>query len=262
MEDKIRLALGIAGNVTSVLLYSSPILTFKRVIGKKSTEEFSCVPYIVTLCTVLLYFWYGLPIVSYKWENITVVTISGVGILLQSTFILIYIWFSSPRRKRMVILMVVTVIIIISITTLVSTFEWHDHHHRKLFVGSIGLMVNTGMYGSPLIVVKQVVQTKSVEFMPFYLSLFSLLNSSLWGPYGLLGHDLFIAIPNLLGVLLSLFQLVLYCIYRERKIHKELSDTDLEMNAKKAVPETSDQQRIQMYTGTPSSYVQIMDRDA
>ncbi|XP_043700461.1 bidirectional sugar transporter SWEET3-like [Telopea speciosissima] len=99
MEKKIQLVLGIAGNVTSVLLYSAPILTFKRVTRKRSTEEFSGVPYFITLLGALLYLWYGLPVVSYKWENITVITICGVGVILESAYVLIYIWFASSRRK-------------------------------------------------------------------------------------------------------------------------------------------------------------------
>ncbi|XP_043687987.1 bidirectional sugar transporter SWEET3b-like [Telopea speciosissima] len=134
------------------------------------------------------------------------------------------------KLQRKVILMVVAVIVVISITALVSTFALHNHHHRKLFVGCIGLVVAVGMYSSPLVVVKKVIQTKSVEFMPFYLSLFSFLNSSFWGPYGLLGHDPFIAIPNLLGCPLGFFQLVLYCIYRKRRIQREPSETDVEKN--------------------------------
>ncbi|KAJ6376044.1 hypothetical protein OIU77_000920 [Salix suchowensis] len=56
------------------------------------------------------------------------------------------------------------------------------------------------MYGSPLVAVKKVIKTKSVEFMPFYLSFFSFLASSIWMAYGLLSHDLFLASPNLVGV--------------------------------------------------------------
>lgn len=74
-------------------------LTFRRVVRKKSTEEFSCVPYIIALSNCLLYTWYGLPVVSNKWENFPLVTINGLGIFFEFSFIIIYIWFASAKRK-------------------------------------------------------------------------------------------------------------------------------------------------------------------
>ena len=41
---------------------------------------------------------------------------------------------------------------------------------------------------------KQVILTKNVEFMPLYLSVFSFLASTFWMAYGLLCHDLFLAV--------------------------------------------------------------------
>ena len=83
----------------SLNVFYFPRLTFYRVIRKKSTEEFSCVPYVIALLNCLLYTWYGLPVVSYKWENFPVVTINGLGILFEFSFILIYFWFTSTRGK-------------------------------------------------------------------------------------------------------------------------------------------------------------------
>jgi solute carrier family 50 protein (sugar transporter) len=37
-------------------------------------------------------------------------------------------------------------------------------------------------------------KTKSVEFMPFYLSLFSLLTSLMWTIYGILGRDPYLTV--------------------------------------------------------------------
>lgn len=48
---------------------------------------------------------------------------------------------------------VIPVILLFCITTLVSAFVFHDHHHRKLFVGSIGLGASITMYSSPLVAV-------------------------------------------------------------------------------------------------------------
>lgn len=234
MGDRLRLAVGIMGNAASLLLYAAPILTFARVIKKRSTEKFSCIPYIITLANCLLYTWYGLPIVSNKWENFPLVTINGLGILFEFSFISIYFWFSEARKKIKVTMVMVPVLIYFSVTAAVSTFVFHDHHHRKQFTGSVGLLSSVGMYASPLVVMKQVIQTKSVEFMPFYLSFFSFLATSLWLIYGLLSHDLFIASPNFVGVPLGILQLLLYCKYRKRGVIEEPGKWDLEKNEEKS----------------------------
>ncbi|KAF4380457.1 hypothetical protein F8388_024750 [Cannabis sativa] len=194
MAEKLHMAVGIMGNAASLLLFAAPILTFLRVIKKRSTEEFSCVPYIISLSNCLLYTWYGFPIIKVAVGTICVITA-------------------------------------FCIIALVSSFVFHDHHHRKIFVGTVGLFVATAMYGSPLVVVKQVISTKSVEFMPFYLSFFSFLASSLWLAYGLLSHDLFLSTPNMLGCPLGFLQLVLYCIYRKNKgVIEEPLKWDIEKN--------------------------------
>ncbi|KAG8381167.1 hypothetical protein BUALT_Bualt06G0094200 [Buddleja alternifolia] len=251
MEEKFRLAVGVMGNAASMLLYAAPMLTFSRVIRKKSTEEFSCVPYIIALSNCFLYTWYGLPVVSYKWENFPVVTINGLGILFELSFIMIYFYYASANGKasyfftsshpicsnnilyKKVAMLTIPVILLCCLIAILSALVFHDHPHRKAFVGSIGLVASVAMYGSPLVAMKQVILTKSVEFMPFYLSLFSFLASSLWMAYGLLGHDLFLASPNLVGSPLGILQLLLYCKYRKSAIPEEPQKWDLESHFEK-----------------------------
>ncbi|GMI87918.1 hypothetical protein like AT5G53190 [Hibiscus trionum] len=86
------------------------------------------------------------------------------------------------------------VAVLCSTTAIISAYVFHDHHRRKVFVETVGLVASVVMYVTPLVVVKQVIMTKSVEFMPFYLSFFSFLASVLWLAYGLLSHDLILAV--------------------------------------------------------------------
>ncbi|KAK6155590.1 hypothetical protein DH2020_009838 [Rehmannia glutinosa] len=200
MEEKFRLAVGVMGNAASMLLYAAPMLTFSRVIRKKSTEGFSCVPYILALFNCSLYTWYGLPVVSYKWENFPVVTINGLGILLEISFILIYFYFASADGKATVIelqkkvaMLTIPVILVSCLIAILSAFVFHDHRHRKALVGSVGLVASVAMYGSPLVAVS----------------------------------------PNLVGSPLGVLQLVLYCIYRKRRTMEQPQKWDLENDCNK-----------------------------
>lgn len=49
--------------------------------------------------------------------------------------------------------MTLPVLLLSCSVVLISTFVFHDHHHRKAFVGSVGLVASVAMYGSPLVVV-------------------------------------------------------------------------------------------------------------
>ncbi|KAI3902411.1 hypothetical protein MKW92_043833 [Papaver armeniacum] len=212
--ELLRYAVGIIGNVVSILLYAAPIITFRRVIEKKSTGEFSCIPYVCALLNCIIYTWYGSPLVSRGWENLPLVTINGVGIALEISFISIYFWYASPKGRKLVTLIMAPLMSAMLVVIFCLTFELEDRLVRKAIVGSIGLVVSIAMYGSPLVAVGRVLRTKSVEYMPFNLSLFSFLTSLSWLVYGLLGNDILLASPNFLGVPLGILQLVVYFIYR------------------------------------------------
>ncbi|XP_057451092.1 bidirectional sugar transporter SWEET3-like [Lotus japonicus] len=228
MAETLRMAVAVLGNAASVSLYAAPMVTFKRVIRKKSTEEFSCIPYIIGLLNCLLFTWYGLPFVSNKWENFPLVTVNGVGIALELSYVLIYFWFASSKGKVKVAMITIPVLLVFCITAVVSVFAFHDSTHKKLLVGSLGLGVSVAMYGSPLVAMKKVVQTKSVEFMPLPLSICTCFASTLWLTYGILIRDIFVAGPSVVGVPLAILQIVLHCKYRKRSVAEEPNKRDME----------------------------------
>lgn len=111
---------------------------------------------------------------------------------------------------------VVGVLMVFAAIATVSQLALHDHKSRKMLVGTSGMIVTVVMYASPLSIVKLVIRTKSVEFMPIHFSLFAFINSCLWMTYFLFDKDLILACPNILGVPLGIGQISLYFVYRKQ----------------------------------------------
>ncbi|BFG40603.1 hypothetical protein CerSpe_268770 [Prunus speciosa] len=208
----LKVFFGVVGNATALFLFLAPIITFKRIIQKRNTEQFSGIPYVMTLLNCLLSAWYGLPFVSPN--NILVSTINGTGAVIEAIYVLIFIIFSPKREKAKILGLFTFVLAIFSTVALVSVFALQGKG-RKLFCGLAATVFSIIMYGSPLAIMSTVIKTKSVEFMPFFLSLFSFLCGTSWFIFGLLGHDPFVAVPNGFGSGLGALQLVLYFIYRD-----------------------------------------------
>jgi len=214
MEHVARFFFGVSGNVIALFLFLSPVVTFWRIIRKKSTEDFSGVPYNMTLLNCLLSAWYGLPFVSPN--NILVTTINGTGSVIEAIYVVIFLIFAERKARLRMLGLLGVVTSIFATVVLVSLLALHGQG-RKVFCGLAATVFSICMYASPLSIMRLVIKTKSVEFMPFLLSLSVFLCGTSWFIYGLLGRDPFIAIPNGCGSFLGLVQLILYAIYRNNK---------------------------------------------
>ncbi|XP_072965051.1 bidirectional sugar transporter SWEET1a-like [Typha angustifolia] len=212
--DVLHFLFGIFGNATALFLFLSPILTFRRIITHKSTEDFSGVPYNMTLLNCLLSAWYGLPFISPN--NLLVSTINGAGAAIEAVYVLIFLIYARNKLRARMASLLGLVSAVFAMVALVSLLALHGQS-RKIFCGFAAAIFSICMYASPLSIMRLVIKTKSVEFMPFFLSLFVFLCGTSWFIYGLLGRDPFVAVPNGCGSLLGAMQLILYAIYRKNK---------------------------------------------
>ncbi|KAK4751971.1 hypothetical protein SAY87_020769 [Trapa incisa] len=171
-------------------------ITFKRILKSRSTENFSGIPYVMTLLNCLLSAWYGLPFVSPN--NLLVSTINGTGAAIESIYVLVFIIFAPKKEKGKILGLLTFVIAVFSTVAFVSLFALHGHS-RKLFCGLAATIFSIIMYASPLSIMRLVIKTKSVEFMPFFLSLFVFSCGTSW---------------FLTGEPSNMKVLILYAIYR------------------------------------------------
>uniref|UniRef100_A0A7N0R9Q2 Bidirectional sugar transporter SWEET n=1 Tax=Kalanchoe fedtschenkoi TaxID=63787 RepID=A0A7N0R9Q2_KALFE len=210
-KEEARTVVGIIGNAIALFLFLSPTPTFITIWKKKSVEQFSPVPYLATFVNCMVWVLYGLPVV--RPNSTLVVTINGTGVFIEIVFLSLFLIYSAGKTRRKVALIAIGEIIFIAAVAVLALTLAHTHSKRTLVVGIICIVFNVGMYASPLSVMKMVITTKSVEYMPFTLSLASFANGACWLLYALFQFDPFIAVPNGLGTLFSAAQLILYATY-------------------------------------------------
>ncbi|KAJ0989230.1 hypothetical protein J5N97_007586 [Dioscorea zingiberensis] len=206
-------AAGVVGNLFAFVLFVSPLPTFRRIFRNKSTEQFSGLPYVYSFLNCLIVLWYGLPWVSQG--VILVVTVNSVGALFHLSYVTIFIVFSDNWKKYKMFGLLLGVFCIFALVIYVS-LEFFHGYARQDFVGYLSVASLISMFASPLFIINLVIRTKSVEFMPFYLSLATFLMSISFFTYGLFLHDFYVYLPNGIGAVLGLVQLLLYAYYSRK----------------------------------------------
>ncbi|KAJ1690763.1 hypothetical protein LUZ63_014918 [Rhynchospora breviuscula] len=210
-HDTIRTAVGVLGNMSSIMLALSPLPTFYSIWKKRSVEQFSPVPYVATVLTCMMWVLYGLPFVHP--HSILIITTCSSSLVIELFYVLLFLLYSQGRKRLEVLIMLLASIVIVGVVALLVITLAHTHERRSMIVGILASFVGIMMYAAPLSVMKMVVQTKSVEYMPLSLSVATFINCVCWTAYALIPFDLYIIIPNGVGVILATAQLLLYAMY-------------------------------------------------
>ncbi|KAK4569144.1 hypothetical protein RGQ29_004513, partial [Quercus rubra] len=242
-------AFGILGNIISFTVFLAPVPTFIRICKKKSTEGFQSVPYLVALFSAMLWLYYA----SLKSNEILLITANTIGCVVETIYIAIYIVFAPKQARvlnRTLSLPVSLSMYLLLLLLFFGTYICYNLNHifpiftlrllvlmnfggfcstlllshflaqgetRVRVLGWVCVAFSVSVFAAPLSIMRVVIRTKSVEFMPFYLSLFLTLSAIMWFLYGVLQKDLYVALPNILGFIFGVLQMVLYMIYKNYK---------------------------------------------
>ncbi|TXG63515.1 hypothetical protein EZV62_010509 [Acer yangbiense] len=197
----------------SFLVYLSPMPTFYRIFKRKSTQGFQSIPYSVALFSAMLYLYYAF----LKQNGIMLITINSFGILIESLYLIIYMIYATRDSKIFTAKLLILFNLGAFGLILLFTYLLSNASKRLSIVGWICVIFSVSVYAAPFSIMRQVVRTKSVEFMPFSLSLCLTVCAVMWFIYGFLIQDYYIAAPNILGLALGVTQMILYLIYSKRE---------------------------------------------
>ncbi|XP_010926783.1 bidirectional sugar transporter SWEET14 [Elaeis guineensis] len=201
---------GIIGNVSSFLVYLAPVPTFYQVYRKRTTGGFQSVPYSVALFSAMLWIFYAFV----KTNSILLITINSTGCAIEMIYIIMYLVYA-PRSAR---IFTAKIILLLNVglfsLILLSTLLLSKGSKRVKVLGWICMCFSASVFAAPLSIIRQVVRTRSVEYMPFTLSLFLTISAVAWFGYGLLTNDFYVMFPNVLGFAFGAVQMLLYVVYK------------------------------------------------
>lgn len=215
---------GLLGNTISFMVFLSPIPTFYRIYKKKSTEGFQSIPYVVALFSAVLWLFYAF----IKTDVIFLITINCFGCFIETIYLALFLMYATKQARALTVKLLLLfhvfgfgAIVFFTLVIAKST------RARLLILGWICLIFSLSVFVAPLGVMRQVIRSKSVKYMPFFLSFFLTISAVVWFFYGLLKHDYYVAVPNVLGFTFGLAQMALYAIYRNAKPVEEEADIEV-----------------------------------
>ncbi|KAK8998827.1 hypothetical protein V6N11_070012 [Hibiscus sabdariffa] len=177
---------------------------FHITVEKKAVEEFQSYPYLSGIMRCLIWVFYA--------DKLVGATNSMGFSMLYLMLLFVYVPHEGDRKKRLrVYYILFCEVVLMAIIIVVAVLCFHDR--RALFVRVVGGVFDVIMYASPLAIWKTVVSTRSVEYMPFWLSFAVLSTSMYWTVYAIVQFDILILVPNGLGVIFGVIQLGLYAYF-------------------------------------------------
>ncbi|XP_072964718.1 bidirectional sugar transporter SWEET14-like [Typha angustifolia] len=213
LDQPLVFTFGILGNVISFMVFLAPIPTFYQIYQAKSTKGFQSVPYIVALFSAMLWFYYAFV----KTDAVLLITINSAGCFIETIYIIMYLIYA-PRKSKITTFAFILLLNVVAFSLIILfILLLVNGSNREKVMGWICVAFSTSVFVAPLSIMRLVVRTKSVEFMPFSLSFFLTLSAVCWFLYGLFAKDLYVQLPNIVGFGFGVFQMLLYWYYRKKR---------------------------------------------
>ncbi|KAG6592540.1 MtN3-like protein [Phytophthora cinnamomi] len=206
-------ALRVLTTVAALMVGISPLPDFYRIHKTQSTGEVSILPITLLFCNSFLWSIYGC------WSNniFPVLVCNVYGMSTSVVFSSIFYRWSSDRAavhkiwtRAACVLTAATLYLVLG--SCGATGQTHDGVASTF--GFIAVTINIALYASPLANMKKVVETKDASSLPITISAVFLGNAALWVVYAIAAGDMFVMVPNLLGMLLCAAQVALYIKFR------------------------------------------------
>ena len=216
-SDIIGDIFGWVGTVICIYFFVSPVVPFIKLIKGEITYKES--PGILLICSFMnciLWADYGL-----RKDRFLQYFPNGLGGSITLVFITIFLIYFAGKQLPFALLYTVALALVVA--GIAILFYKIDSY----YTGLVAMIFNVLMYAAPGEKMYTVCKTGNYELIPIWSTIGAAACSGCWLIYGLYLLDSNVIIPNVLGVICAIIQIIVFYIFKgkEKKIDKIEGET-------------------------------------
>ena len=206
---------GWVGNALALYFYIAPIVPFVKVIKGEMTWKQS--PGVLLLCSFLnCILWSDYGLITNQFLLYLANGLGGTITLIYITIFLIHV-----ADRKVLLSLFYNFFLICCIVEIYFVFYYLVPFK---VTGVIANVFNVLMYAAPGEKIYQICKGASYQLIPIWSTIGGTACSTSWMCYGIYQKDIYVVIPNALGVLASIVQIVIFVIYRRKQKNKAQSE--------------------------------------
>ena len=206
---------GWVGNALALYFYIAPIVPFVKVIKGQMTWKQS--PGVLLLCSFLnCILWSDYGLITNQFLLYLANGLGGTITLIYITIFLIHV-----ADRKVLLSLFYNFFLICCIVEIYFVFYYLVPFK---VTGIIANIFNVLMYAAPGEKIYQICKGASYQLIPIWSTIGGTACSTSWMCYGIYQKDYYVVIPNALGVLASIVQIVIFVIYRRKQKNKAQSE--------------------------------------
>jgi solute carrier family 50 protein (sugar transporter) len=162
--------------------------------------------------------------VVYSWADgsfFPVGAVNCLGAVLGAIFSGVYILHEKELRARYMAIFAAVVVVIIALILYRFLSNQDDDDIAKL-LGIFADIMAVIMFGSPLMLMGDVIKMKNSEIIAAPMAVSGLVNGALWTAYVIMQSDYYVLVPNAIGGILCFVQVMLVIIFPRKASDKKV----------------------------------------
>ena len=210
---------GWTGTGLAIYFYIAPAVPFIKLVNEQL--KVNDVPGILLICSFMnciLWADYGLLLDTFQ-----IYLANGIGGAITLIWITIYlIYFGNQSMKCAIFLILLLMVLVGGIS-----YTFYFIIEAKI-TGLIAMIFNVLMYAAPFEKITKVFKTRNHNLIPIFSTIGGFFCSLCWLMFGIYKSDRNLMIPNALGLLCAIIQVIVYLVFYCKKRSEENFDIDID----------------------------------